>query len=391
MMEFLKTTVSKLSPILAPEANRAHLVAQITLCTLAAISVGSLAWAGWRGAFPGLTRSTAGESLTAEAPASVGGTSASLPPNVLPVNALPMPATRYEPAKQPPATFPGSPLTSPPPSSVLATPSTLEPRMSTGLTALPPSNRPITNTQARENVDQARAVRGLGDMQGALEALRTADLREPQHPEILSEMALTYEAMHLADRAEAAWRSVLALGETAGGTYYGLAKSKLGGLQDTQKSLASTDARALSIGSCQILPDKTVTKGQRLTLRIPLISMPATTIDPMQVDLRVFFFDKLADGSIAPTHADPPNFTWISEPVDWRDNGEELVDVSYYMPELKPDELRNLGKRSYHGYIVKLFYQNRFMGEKAEPKALLDFKPQGAGPAGMDNPLFPKN
>lgn len=253
--------------------------------------------------------------------------------------------------------------------------------------------RPITDPQAREMVDAAREVRRLGDMQAALESLRAADLHEPGHPEILSEMALTYEAMRLADKAQAAWRNVLVLGEAGAGGYYALARSKLDALQDSAKTsaAANADARPLSIGSCQVLPDKAVIKGQRVILRIPIIAASGVAIDPMQVDVHVYFFDKMGDGSVGPTHADPPTMDWVSAPVDWKDNGEELVDVTYNMPELKPEELRNLGKRSYHGYVVKLFYQNRFMGEQAEPQALLDFKPQGAGPAGMNNALFPKN
>ena len=39
------------------------------------------------------------------------------------------------------------------------------------------------------------------------------------------------------------------------------------------------------------------------------------------------------------------------------------------MPELKPEELRNLGRRTYDGYVVKLYYQDKFMGEQAAPTA----------------------
>jgi hypothetical protein len=254
--------------------------------------------------------------------------------------------------------------------------------------------KPISNPQAKEMVDAAREVRRLGDMHAALESLRAADLHEPQHPEILSEMALTYEAMHLPDKAEGAWRNVLALGDAAAGGYFNLARSRLDALQDSVKTTAlNNPVKPLSLGSCQVLPDKTVTKGQKMTLRIPLIATQGagTPIDPSQVDLQVFFFDKLADGSVAPTHANAPTFDWVSAPVDWKDSAEELVDVTYFMPELRPDELRNLGKRSYQGYVVKLFYQNQFMGEQAEPKALLDYRPPAPGAAGMNNALFPKN
>ena len=252
--------------------------------------------------------------------------------------------------------------------------------------AMPPG-REISNPQVREMVEAARAVRKLGDMQVALESLRAADLREPNHPEILSETALTYEAMSLMEKSEAVWRSVIALGEAGGGGYYRLAQAKLESRAATSKS---PDRNAVTLGACQIIPDKTVTKGQRLALRVPIISAPGVDIDPSQMDIHVYFYDKVGTDRIEPTRADPPTPIWVSAPVDWKE-GEELVDFTYNMPELKPEEVRDIGKRGFYGYVVKIFYQDRLMGVQAEPKALVDYKPPGVGPAGADNALFPKN
>ncbi len=108
------------------------------------------------------------------------------------------------------------------------------------------------------------------------------------------------------------------------------------------------------------------------------------------MDIHVYFFDKVGTDRIEATRADPPTPSWASAPVDWKE-GEELVDFSYNMPELNAEELRDLGKRSYYGYVVKIFYQDRLMVEQAEPKSLADYKPPRVGPAGADNALFPKN
>ena len=155
--------------------------------------------------------------------------------------------------------------------------------------------RAIANAQVREMVEAARAVRKLGDMQLALESLRAADLREPNHPEILSETALTYEAMGLAEKAEGAWRSVLVLGESGAGGYFALATSKLEGRGARSQM---PDRNPVTLGACQIIPDKTVTKGQRLALRVPIIAAPGVEIDPSQMDIHVYFYDKVGtDGS----------------------------------------------------------------------------------------------
>lgn len=353
--------MAKPPAILAPGSERAHYVAQLALCALAGVAVSAFGWAGWRGAFSGSGAGRPpepGSSAAISSPAHPATETAALPQSVA-------------------APAPVSGLPSPPPP-VMVPSNSLAPSM--------PPGREISNLQVREMVEGARAVRKLGDMQLALESLRAADLREPNHPEILSETALTYEAMSLPDKAENVWRSVIALGETSAGGYFTLAKSKLEGHEASK----SPERNPVTLGACQVIPDNTVTKGQRLALRVPIIAAPGAEIDPSQMDIHVYFFDKVGTDRIEPTRADPPTPSWVSAPVDWKE-GEELVDFGYNMPELKPEELRNLGKRGFYGYVVKIFYQDRLMGVQAEPKALLDYKPQGVGPAGADNALFPKS
>jgi len=356
-----------------------------------------LAWAGWKGAFPGLSQTAPPEGLNAK-PVAKSGVIAALPPTVTRVDQLPVPPSPVPAAPSKELSGLASITAQPSAVSSLAStpvvpsyiPSSAPPPSSLPSPSAPTMGKPIANAQAQEMVSQAREARRQGNMMSALESLRAADLREPGHPEILTEMALTYELMKLSDRAESSWRAVLALGETVGGSYYNLAKSRLDGMNQTAKVAPISEMKPLTIGLCQVRRDPRITKGERLTLTIPVLSTPGATIDPSQVDLHVYFYDKLADGSLATTRADPPTMGWTPAIPDWK-NGEAYVDVVYNMPELKPDELRNLGKRSYGGYKIELFYQNQSMGVKAEPKDLLEFRPKGTGPAGMDNALFPKN
>ena len=372
--------------ILASDSERAHHLAQVTLCALAGLSVVALAWAGWHGAFAGRS-----------AEAAVGKSAAAGPT---------VPQMRTETLNTPPVEAPKSrPVptvpTSPPPFVASVSPPVgLAPVLPVTLpTTLPaggqvpvlPLGREIKSQQVRDMVDAARAVRRKGDMPAALASLRAADLLESNHPEIMSELAITYEAMGLGDKSDAEWRQVLTQGEAGAGGYFALAKAKLTGREEMPKAPEKNPVR---IGACQIIPDKSVTKGQRLTLRVPIIASPGVDVDPTQMDIHVYFYDKVgAQGErIEPSKADAPAQSWASVPVDWKDEGrEELLDVIYNMPELRPEELRNSGRRVFHGYAVKLFYQNRLMGEQAEPRALLDYKPPGLGPAGADNALFPKN
>jgi hypothetical protein len=371
----------KTPAILASESERAHHLAQVTMCALASLSVGALAWAAWHGAFnPGAADRSARAGVASSAPAPAMWPDVAAPPAAAPSPALPPPVA--------PA------LTAPPPavaiSSPIAPPSAAT-NAAGGSAIMPPPGREITSQQVRDMVEAARVVRRKGDMQAALESLRAADLLESGHPEILSELAMTYEAMGLGEKADAEWMKVIAQGEAGAGGYHALAKAKLAGRGEMPKT---ADKNPVRIGACQIIPDASVTKGQRLTLRVPIIASPGAEVDPSQMDIHVYFFDKVGPRGdrIEPSKADAPAQNWASAPVDWKDQGrEELLDIIYNMPELRPEEVRDVGRRVFHGYVVKLFYQNRLMGEQAEPRTLLDYKPRAAAPAGADNALFPKN
>lgn len=360
----LRKHMSRPPAILIPESERAHYAAQLTLCVLAGLGLAAIGWAGLHGTF-----STGGGG----AAGAQGGMGSAIPSSVV-TSGSSVPTGSPSISAAVPVSLPPQPLPSIQPAS--------------GTASRPNPARAISNPQVKEMVEAARAVRKLGDMPAALESLRAADLREPNHPEILSEIAMTYEAMGLGEKSEATWRSVLAMGEQEAGGYYTLAKAKMEGREALTKT---TDRNPISLGACQIIPDKSVIKGQRLSLRVPIIAAPGAEIDPTQMDIHVYFFDKVGTDRIEPTRADPPTQNWVTAPVDWKD-GEEMVDFVYNMPELRPDQVRDLGgKRSYYGYVVKIFYQDRLMGLQAEPSSLADFKPQSAGPASADNALFPKN
>ncbi|HSJ02994.1 MAG: caspase family protein, partial [Verrucomicrobium sp.] len=100
------------------------------------------------------------------------------------------------------------------------------PTASLPLPALPPGKE-LQHATAKEEVAAARKARNAENISEALDHLRIADLRVPNHPEILAEMALTYEAMGLKVKARSYWTQVSALGEAESGGYHQLAVSKL--------------------------------------------------------------------------------------------------------------------------------------------------------------------
>lgn len=287
----------------------------------------------------------------------------------------------------PPAVAPLSPLAKTP--SVPAASATIP-------VQTPPKAAPASadNMPLEEMIELAKQVRGLGDMQGALEVLKRADLQFPARPEVMAEMAQCYETMGLNDKAAAIWRQLESMDPARAAGFKDLAKRRLNSPASPTASGVSAPSfesgKILSLGACQTMRDPTTTNGEKVVLRIPILRHGNTTVDPGQVDIDVYFFDRVNGEKIAQTIADEPVSAWAAAPVDWSGIGEEPLDVTYFLPALTPGEIAAHGRRSYHGYVVRLYYQHKLQDVAAEPRDLLDFgsrAPQTV-PGGV-NPLLP--
>ncbi len=397
-MEFLeKIPVSKSSAILTHPTDRAFMVVETVLGGLASITLGGLAWAIWHHA-----ENRPSPAVTAKQPASNIVSTGVLPPPEIKANPkqppVPVPvASTYKvpeplPVIPPPAVSPlppapmaslgvvPAPVIAPPPA-ILDLPPALPPPPTAAAGKL------LKNPQVLEALEAGKLARKQGDMQASLEALRSADAKEPNHPLILSEMALTYEEMGIMTKATSAWRSIVAMGEQAAGSVFTVAKAKLEGADHP----VLNPVNAVKLGECQVIRDASSKKGERIAVRVPIVATPGAVIDPAQMDIHVYLFEDVNQGQrIEQARATAPSNEWVSSPVDWKDSNEELVDVIYDLPTPKPEELREFGQRKFHGYVVKLFYQNKLVGEEAKPASLRDFSPARSGPAGLDGALFPK-
>ncbi|GAA5147790.1 hypothetical protein GCM10023213_42980 [Prosthecobacter algae] len=320
-----------------------------------------------------------------------------------PTGSPPVPAAP-RPAPQVPTAAPGVAVApaAPPPS---ANP----PAPSGALANLPPPGQaptakkapadPAATMSLEEMIELAKQVRGLGDMQGALEVLRRADLQYPARPEVMAETAQCYETMGLTDKAANLWRQLESMDPARAAGFRDLAKRRLNAPAAAPASSAGTafsaltggdGGKMLSLGACQTMRDTATLNGEKVVLRIPILRQGNTNVDPSQVDIDVYFFDRVNGEKIAQTIADEPVSAWAAAPVDWSGIGEEPLDVTYFLPALTPGEIAAHGRRSYHGYVVRLYYQHKLQDVAAEPRDLLDFgsrAPQSV-PGGV-NPLLP--
>jgi len=297
------------------------------------------------------------------------------PPVILPpLPAAPAPASRPQPPAAPMMPAKSSP---PPPG---AAPQSVKPDAATML--LRDVNYVVTT---------AKEIRGAGDMNGALEMLRRADELTPDHPAIIAEMAQTYEQMGVAAKATDNWRRIQLLGATKAGSFFELASRRLSaGPAATAAATASIEGdKVLRLGACQVARDFSVSSGERYTVRVPIVRNGSHLVDRNAVNLEVFFFDKVNGTQVAQSIAPEPVETWQSAPVDWGGGtGEETLDVVYHLPALTAVEMQQHGRRSYHGYMLRLYYNNKLQDVAAEPRDLLEFGSAPGAPAGA-NPLLP--
>lgn len=306
------------------------------------------------------------------------------------------------PGGTPPAVSPPAPAAPPPPPVVPTKTPASPPRTNIASTGPGPapgragSADPAAGMSLPEMIDLAKQVRSLGDMQGALEVLKRADLQFPASPEVIAETAASYETMGLADKATSLWKQLAAMESARAGGYGDLARRKLN-ISSTASGAAATafsgdfGPRMLSLGACTATRDPSTVNGEKVVLRIPILRNGSATIDPAQVDIDVYFFDRVNGEKVAQTIADEPLSAWGAPPVDWSGIGEEPLDVTYFLPTLTPGEVAAHGRRAYHGYVVRLYYQHKLQDVAAEPRDLLDFgqpAPQSVPGGGM-NPLLP--
>ena len=342
-----------------------------------------------------------------------GGMKAPAIPNFSDVPAAPTGAAPA-PAPAPPPALPGSGATMPKdlPKEALASVTQIAPGLSekpalpgSGTVAPPPMPGTLTTAEARRDLNgllaSAKELRGLGNTQDALNLLQQADLVSPGHPAVMAEMAEVYEQMGLNQKAIDQWRGIQLQGASKAGQFYDLALRRLGNVPgaDAVASPALAGApvadseKRLRLGACQIVRDFAVRDGERYVLRVPINRSGNKSIDPNAIDLKAFFYHRQGD-AVKLDNTSELTETWQTAPVDWNSSDMEIVDVIYTLPAPTAAETQQRQQKSYHGYMLHLYYDNKLQDVAAEPRELLNEAqlPTNSAPtlpANSPNPLLP--
>jgi tetratricopeptide (TPR) repeat protein len=233
---------------------------------------------------------------------------------------------------------------------------------------------------------EAAALRQRGDMSTAITRLREALATSPKNPQVMTELAETYEKMDLGDKALEQYRDILDLGPVTG-IYYELADAKLKAADQHGTAQASPggDDSALPAGdgfqqgsvlalvnlSTDEKPE-TSEGYKRFTLKIPVKRRADVKIDVPSVVIQVFLYDQLGDQSIVRTNAIPRPH-WANLPADWVQDDIEILEVDYTQAPPEPGKIEE--GRHYYGYVVCVYYNKQLQDEASDPVSLIKTNP----------------
>lgn len=271
----------------------------------------------------------------------------------------------------------------------------------------------------------AKGFRERGDTTNAIAKLQQATALDPGNPEVLAELALTYESMQLFDRSNEVWRRLQSLGPAAG-PLYELADVKLrvgvparpdaaeaGGSPAAAGAQAGDaagipDGSTFGISEVTLKPEADPDAQMKLLLRVGVKVRPKTPIDHTKVKIQVFFYDMVNNDQVVLTDAEV-SYEWVTPGHDWADTGTEVLDVTYLrrkrtdpapgtammnqqldvpdsvekakLAARKPSAAAELvptsenGPRAYVGYILRVYYQDQLQAVRADPARLLNLFP----------------
>lgn len=235
-------------------------------------------------------------------------------------------------------------------------------------------------------VAEAIRLRRNGDMAGAVGKLNAALDSLPGHPRLVFEMASTYEAMGMTERAMESYRNVAAMGPRAG-VLQSIAERRLKDVTETVAGTGSGGADdTLFLAGNEEVREPSV-DGETILLRFDIQARPGTVIEAEKVSLPVKFFDLVGGKQAEPSMAETPQVRWTTPPVDWKEPGIETVEVRYHLPSDLRDD--GPGERKYLGYVVELRYRDKLLDVVSRPRRLVLESPPPQLPSSPPNHELP--
>jgi hypothetical protein len=247
-----------------------------------------------------------------------------------------------------------------------------EPVISTPKIVPAPLDVPITDDMVLSQLDEALYLRSQGDLQGAIERLRPALARLPDHPKLLYHTARTLDTMGLPNKAQPHWKALHQLGKGAG-TYYSLARDRIADGPQVADEPEEEKERKFTIVDLtdEKLPD--ISGGERVRFTAVLKKNTGESLDLEKLGeemmLAPHFFDTVNGRRLARSQVGQPVLECVSPPLDWTE--PETFTFDYWQPAMAPEEIVKYGRCRYYGCTLEVFFREKLQDSTATTPELL--------------------
>jgi hypothetical protein len=246
-----------------------------------------------------------------------------------------------------------------------------------------PGEAEVEQAKARvaELLAEAERLEGGPSAGDALVPLEEAAMLQPRNPEVLARLGSLHERLGQTELAGTAWENLIALGPDAG-RFLDVAEIRLRVLrQDPVAEPAAEGALQLrdqvglqpgsNLGVVDLkLNDKEEGGVAMKDLRLAVKARPGEPIDGRDVRINVTFYE-MFKGEIVPTMSRVQS-VWFTTPVDWKNEGIEILEVKYEVPRLGPD---GGPAPEYYGYLVNIYHRGQLQETRADPVELQELFP----------------
>ena len=255
-----------------------------------------------------------------------------------------------------------------------------------------PTPAPVSEIVAETlvEVEAAAQPERLGDLMKEIETLESgaspdaalgpleeAVSLDPRNPELFSRRASLHERLGQIELAQGIWKNLLDLGPDAG-RFLDVAEIRLRLLRQDKAPTGGLEVRdqvGLQPGSSLGVVDLAVKDKDEgglamKDLRLAVKARPGELIVGRDVRINVTFYE-IIDGEIVPTTSRVQSM-WFTTPVDWKDEGIEILEVKYEVPRIGPD---GGPPPQYYGYMVNIYHRGQLQETRADPVDLQELFP----------------
>lgn len=231
--------------------------------------------------------------------------------------------------------------------------------------------------QARldELLREAQTLESGASPGAALVPLEEALTLQPRNPELLHRVASLHEKLGQIELAQGTWKNIIDLGPDAG-RFLDVAEIRLRLLRPEMTAVSGSELRdqvGLQPGSSLGVVDLTLKEGDKSgvkDLRLAVKARPGEPIDGRDVRINVTFYEMI-NGEVVPTTSRVDSM-WFTTPVDWKEEGIEILEVKYELPRVGAD---GGPPPTYYGYMVNIYHNGQLQDTRSDPVDLQELFP----------------